>query len=197
MKKRYFILCGVCVIISLFFLIYQGTTYFMVLSKYFSGKEQYLQAYREACVAYGGSCEEVNGLVSLTIHYFDSVKGNFAYFIDHGTMAYGYLVPLLCLFSGLNFRTYLNTIFSLNAYRKKDYVRFTLSEMNKECLRCALSIYLSYLILWLFVGIVINPADSGELTKYFLSDVFGKNLYLGHQRWYYLVEGTIRFFQCH
>lgn len=102
MKKRYFILCGVCVIISLFFLIYQGTTYFMVLSKYFLGKEQYLQAYREACVAYGGSCEEVNGLVSLTIHYFDSVKGNFAYFIDHGTMAYGYLVPLLCLFSGLN-----------------------------------------------------------------------------------------------
>ena len=81
MKKRYFILCGVCVIISLFFLIYQGTTYFMVLSKYFLGKEQYLQAYREACVAYGGSCEEVNGLVSLTIHYFDSVKGNFAYFI--------------------------------------------------------------------------------------------------------------------
>lgn len=194
MKKRYFILCGVCVIISLFFLIYQGTTYFMVLSKYFSGKEQYLQAYREACVAYGGSCEEVNGLVSLTIHYFDSVKGNFAYFIDHGTMAYGYLVPLLCLFSGLNFRTYLNTIFSLNAYRKKDYVRFTLSEMNKECLRCALSIYLSYLILWLFVGIVINPADSGELTKYFLSDVFGKNLYIDHQRWYYLMEGTIRFF---
>ena len=97
MKKRYFILCGVCVIISLFFLIYQGTTYFMVLSKYFLGKEQYLQAYREACVAYGGSCEEVNGLVSLTIHYFDSVKGNFAYFIDHGTMAYGYLVPLLLL----------------------------------------------------------------------------------------------------
>ncbi len=48
MKKRYFILCGVCVIISLFFLIYQGTTYFMVLSKYFLGKEQYLQAYREA-----------------------------------------------------------------------------------------------------------------------------------------------------
>lgn len=194
MKKRYFILCGVCVIISLFFLIYQGTTYFMVLSKYFSGKEQYLQAYREACVAYGGSCEEVNGLVSLTIHYFDSVKGNFAYFIDHGTMAYGYLVPLLCLFSGLNFRTYLDTIFSLNAYRKKDYVRFTLSEMNKECLRCALSIYLSYLILWLFVGIVINPTNSGELTKYFLSDVFGKNLYIDHQRWYYLVEGTVRFF---
>ena len=29
--------------------------------------------------------------------YFDSVKGDFAYFIDHGTMAYGYLVPLLCL----------------------------------------------------------------------------------------------------
>lgn len=45
MKKRYFILCGVCVIISMFFLIYQGTTYFMVLSKYFLGKEQYLQAY--------------------------------------------------------------------------------------------------------------------------------------------------------
>ena len=66
--------------------------------------------------------------------------------------------------------------------------------MNKECLRCALSIYLSYLILWLFVGIVINPADSGELTKYFLSDVFGKNLYIDHQRWYYLMEGTIRFF---
>ena len=44
MKKRYFILCGVCVIISLFFLIYQGTTYSIVLSKYFSGKEQYLQA---------------------------------------------------------------------------------------------------------------------------------------------------------
>lgn len=93
---------------------------------------------------------------------------------------------------GLNC-TYLDTIFSLNAYRKKDYVRFTLSEMNKECLRCALSIYLSYLILWLFVGIVINPTNSGVLTKYFLSDVFGKNLYIDHQRWYYLMEGTIRF----
>ena len=41
MKKRYFILCGVCVIISLFFLIYQGTTYFMVLSKYFLGKDTF------------------------------------------------------------------------------------------------------------------------------------------------------------
>ena len=39
MKKRYFILCGVCVIISMFFLIYQGTTYFIVLSKYFLGKD--------------------------------------------------------------------------------------------------------------------------------------------------------------
>ena len=82
-KKIFYIMWCLCDYLFVF-LIYQGTTYFMVLSKYFSGKEQYLQAYREACVAYGGSCEEVNGLVSLTIHYFDSVKGNFAYFIDHG-----------------------------------------------------------------------------------------------------------------
>ena len=166
-KKIFYIMWCLCDYLFVFLDLSRDYIFYSVV-KIFLGKEQYLQAYREACVAYGGSCEEVNGLVSLTIHYFDSVKGDFAYFIDHGTMAYGYLVPLLCLFSGLNFRTYLDTIFSLNAYRKKDYVCFTLSEMNKECLKCALSIYLSYLILLLFVGIVINPTNSGGLTNIFI-----------------------------
>lgn len=194
MKKRYIVLCFVCFVIFLFFLVYQGTTYFRVISKYFESGEEFLEVWRDSCVAYGRPCEEVKGFLSLTKDFFYSTPGDFAYFIDHGTMAFGFLIPLLCVFSGLNFRKYLDTTFSLKAYRSKDYFHFLFTEMNSESIKTAFSVYIAYLVFFVFIIFIIQPLESTDLTRYFLTDIFGESFYLNQQKLYYLIEGTIRFF---
>lgn len=193
MKKKYIILSSICFFTFIFSSIFLGTNLIEIISRYIKDGNEYLKVWRDACVAYGQECPNVNNFFSLISSYFKSLPYDFAYFIDHGTMAFSYLLPIITVISGIYFRKYLETLFPLKAYRHKNIFSFTFKEMNKESLKYAIAIYLSYILFMLIISILITPTEPENSFKYFLTDIFGINFFYKNVVIYYFVEGTIRF----
>lgn len=194
MKKRYIILSVICFFTFILLSIFLGTNYLEIVSRYIKNGNEYLEVWKDACVAYGKECSNVNDFFSLTNSYFKSLPYDFAYYIDHGTMAFSYLLPILTVISGLYFRNYLETLFPLKAYRQKNMLGFTFKEMHIKSLKYAISIYISYILFMLIICILVTPTEPESSFKYFLTDIFGKNFFYKNIILYYFIEGTIRFF---
>lgn len=193
MKKRYLILSLICFFTFVSFSIFLGTNCLEIILRYIKGGNEYLEVWRDSCIAYGQECSNVNNFFSLMESYFKSLPYDFAYYIDHGTMAFAYLLPIITVMSGIHFRKYLETLFPLKAYRQKNILSFKFKEMNKECLKYGVSIYSSYLLFMFVICILVAPTEPINSFKYFLTDIFGINFFYKNVVMYYFVEGTIRF----
>lgn len=121
MKKKYIILSLFCFLTFIIFSIFLGTNCLKVVSRYLKGGNEYLEIWKDACIAYGQECSNVNNFFNLMKSYFNSLPYDFAYYIDHGTMAFSYLLPIITVISGIYFRKYIETLFPLKAYREKNY----------------------------------------------------------------------------
>ena len=194
MKKKYIILSLFCFLTFIIFSIFLGTNCLKVVSRYLKGGNEYLEIWKDACIAYGQECSNVNNFFNLMKSYFNSLPYDFAYYIDHGTMAFSYLLPIITVISGIYFRKYIETLFPLKAYREKKLLSFMLKEMNMESLKYAISIYLSYILFMIIVCVFVVPTEPVHSFKYFLTDIFGRNFFYKNVLFYYFTEGTIRFF---
>ena len=119
--KKYIILSSFCFFTFIIFSIFLGTNCLEVVSRYLKGGNEYLEIWKDACIAYGQECSNVNNFFNLMKSYFNSLPYDFAYYIDHGTMAFSYLLPIITVISGIYFRKYIETLFPLKAYRQKNY----------------------------------------------------------------------------
>ena len=177
--------------------VFLGTNYGEILSRYFKDGEEYLKSVNETNHLSGEYHQEVTGLFSLTAYYFQWLKAiyGFDYHMAHGTMIADYLVPIIAIFAGLNLHKRLRSTFALSAFRKGNYRQALITDVLKESCRTSLAVFIPYLIYLLFVY-VFTMDGTAELGayKYFLSDLLGERFFYDHVQLYYLIEGTIRFF---
>ena len=136
-NKRYILLGGVFLIMLLVTVVFLGTNYGEILSRYFKDGEEYLKSVNETNHLSGEYYQEVTGLFSLTAYYFQWLKAiyGFDYHMAHGTMIADYLVPIIAIFAGLNLHKRLRSTFALSAFRKGNYRQALITDVLKESCR--------------------------------------------------------------
>ena len=132
--------------------VFLGTNYGEILSRYFKDGEEYLKSVNETNHLSGEYHQEVTGLFSLTAYYFQWLKAiyGFDYHMAHGTMIADYLVPIIAIFAGLNLHKRLRSTFALSAFRKGNYRQALITDVLKESCRTSLAVFIPYLIYLLF-----------------------------------------------
>ena len=65
MTKKYIILSSFCFLTFIIFSIFLGTNCLEVVSRYLKGGNEYLEIWKDACIAYGQECSNVNDFFNL------------------------------------------------------------------------------------------------------------------------------------
>ena len=104
------------------------------------------------------------------------------------------MIPLVPV-SGVFLFNRLNSTFKFEAVRSEDRFRFFFKKSLSYSLYIAITIYVMYLIFYLFAIIFCGVENgSGIIYRTLFVDILGRDFYFDHRFIYYFIEGTARFF---
>lgn len=104
------------------------------------------------------------------------------------------IVPLFPMPVIYEFYRQFHTIGKNKFYRFKNYQSYLVKDIFVRSLKLAISIFMSYSVLFLVCYLVKGDKLTNVIEREILLDLLGREFYLNHHFLYFYLEGMIRFF---
>lgn len=139
--------------------------------------------------------------INFDLNLFNIIKfvlGNFQWTYDYmliwGTNIFQLLIPIFASICALIFYNQNQTINNFIINKKKTYKSFLFKESFILSLKMATSIFLAFIIFYIFCIVFSKGVSSPNIFREFLLDIIGNDFYYKHTKMYYLLDGMIRMF---
>lgn len=188
-NKYYLSICCVCLFIFLFSAL-SNTNIFEIIINFLTDEQ-----FRENFSLAESSVKQEISVFHVVYQVLTNYPWQFDVSIIFGANLFQLCIPLIASVAGAVFYHKKNT------YLKMVYFRSDLSFANQvwrqvcwESFKCAISVFLSYIIFFLFILFISKGAINNNVSRDFLKDLFGSNFYYSFPYLYYLIEGGLKFF---
>ena len=119
---------------------------------------------------------------------------NYDYLIIWGTNIFQLLIPIIAAIAALLFYTKIQTINKFVLNRKRNYKKFLLNESAYISIKISLSIFLAFIVYYVFSIMISNGTTNQGISRNFLIDLLGTDFYTKYTELYYLLDGIFRLF---
>ena len=139
--------------------------------------------------------------INFDLNVFNIIKfvlGNYKWTYDYmliwGTNIFQLAIPIFASICALIFYNRNQTINNFIINKKKTYKSFIVKESLIISLKMAISVFLSFVIFYIFCIVFSKGTTSSGVEREFLLDIIGNDFYYKHTQIYYLLDGIIRMF---